>query len=174
MDTTVLDTVHMDMDIPTVMEHIELMARGLLMLSPLLMLMPTTDTMVLDTVHMDMDIPTVMEHTELMARGLLMLSPLLMLMPTTDTTVLDTVHMDMDIPTVMEHIELMARGLLMLSPLLMPTITMATTATLLLTLTDMPDHMLLMAMDTDPTCGNSTKDLKIKNQHSYSHIKVKG
>merc|ERR1712228_909726 len=138
-------------------------------LSPLLMLMPTTDTTVLDTVHMD--IPTVMEHIELMARGLLMLSPLLMLMPTTDTTVLDTVHMDMDIPTVMEHIELMARGLLMLSPLLMPT--MATTATLLLTLTDMPDHMLLMAMDTDPTWDNSTKDLKIKNQHSTSHIKVK-
>merc|ERR1711973_540583 len=107
----------------------------------------------------DMDIPTVMEHIDIMARGLLMLSPLLMLMPTMEPTDMDMPDTDMDIPTVMEHIDIMARGLLMLSPLLMLMLTMATTATLLLTLTDMPDLMLLMAMDTDPmdTLDNSTK-----------------
>merc|ERR1712219_12392 len=72
-------------------------ARGLLMLSPLLMPMPTmVDTTVLeptDTPDLDTDpmamlpTPTAMELTTPSARGLLMLSPPLMPMPTmVDTT----------------------------------------------------------------------------------------
>merc|ERR1719394_2082341 len=56
----------------------------------------------------------------------------------------------------------LARDLLMLSLLLMLMPTMDTTA--MPPPMAMPDLMLLMPMDTDPmdTCGNSTKDPKIK------------
>merc|ERR1719481_1481427 len=97
-----------------------LMPSPLLLLSPRLMLMPTTDTTdtllpttdtdmpAMDT--MDTHMPTTMDIT--MARGPLMLSPLLM--PTTD------------MPTT-------ERDLLMLKPMLM-----LTTDTHMLTVTDMP------------------------------------
>merc|ERR1719187_2280620 len=88
-----------------------LMPSPLLLLSPRLMLMPTTDTTdtllpttdtdmpAMDT--MDTHMPTIMDIT--MARGplmpspLLLLSPRLMLMPTTDTTdtLLPTTDTDM-------------------------------------------------------------------------------
>merc|ERR1711988_375232 len=94
---------------PTAMELTTPSARGLLMLSLLLMLMPTmvdttvlepTDTPDLDTDPMEptptameltamLPTPTAMELTTPSARGLLMLSLLLMPMPTmVDTTVL--------------------------------------------------------------------------------------
>merc|ERR1711874_165163 len=84
MPDTMLDTL-----MPTT-------ARGPLMLSQRLMLMPTTtepmdwDTTVLATEHTDMpDTPTLIMDTST-ARGPLMLSqrPMLMLMPTTATTVM--------------------------------------------------------------------------------------
>merc|ERR1711862_655835 len=96
----------MDTLMPTTMDIT--MARGplmpspLLLLSPRLMLMPTTDTTdtllpttdtdmpALDT--MDTHMPTITDIT--MARGLLMLSPLLML--PMDTMDMDTI---MDMPT---------------------------------------------------------------------------
>merc|ERR1712029_882835 len=69
-------------------------ARGPPMPSPPLMLMLTTDTTVLDTEATDTDIPldTAVTTDTTLARGPLMPSPPLMLMPmlTTDTTVLDT------------------------------------------------------------------------------------
>merc|ERR1712240_686744 len=181
MATTVWDMAlaMLDMvDIPTEAMDADILARGLLMLSPLLMLMPTMDTTVLAMPDM-LDIPTDLPmDTDTLARGLLMLSPLLMLMPTTDITVLDMVLAmpDMlDIPTDLPMVDTdtLARGLLMLSPLLMLMPTMDTTAMLLPTA--MPDLMLLTPMDTDLTdiCGNSTKNLKTKNQHSSSHITVK-
>merc|ERR1711872_287331 len=73
-----------------------LLARGLLMLSPLLMLMPTTTDM--DILPMDTDPMVPSPTTDLMdtmplVRGLLMLSPLLMPMPTTD---MDILPMDTD------------------------------------------------------------------------------
>merc|ERR1711973_597130 len=78
-----------------------LLARGLLMLSPRLMLMPTT----MDIPPMDTD-PMVPTHTTdlmattLLARGLLMLSLLLMLMPTTmDTLDLEPMDTDPMVPT---------------------------------------------------------------------------
>merc|ERR1712240_296155 len=80
----------------------------------------------------------------------------------------------LDIPTDLPmDTDTLARCLLMLSPLLMLMPTMDTTAMLLPTA--MPDLMLLIPMDTDlmDTIGNSTKDLKTKNQHSSSHIIVK-
>merc|ERR1719516_41289 len=106
MDMDTMDTAHTDM--ATIME------RGLLMLSPLPMLLPTlrlrlilgTDTTDMDTGHMDMDTMDT-AHTDMatiMERGLLMLSPLPKPLPTlrlrlilgTDTTDMDTDHMDMD------------------------------------------------------------------------------
>merc|ERR1711951_109081 len=107
---------------PTAMELTTPSARGLLMLSPLLMPMPTiVDTTVLepmDTPDLDTDpmamlpTPTAMELTTPSERGLLMLSLLLMPMPTmVDTTVLeptDTPDLDTDpmamlpTPTAME------------------------------------------------------------------------
>merc|ERR1719342_1205724 len=85
---------------PTAMELTTPSARGLLMLSLLLMPMPTmvdttvlepTDTPDLDTEAMELtamlSTPTAMELTTPSARGLLMLSPPLMPMPTmVDTT----------------------------------------------------------------------------------------
>merc|ERR1719373_257193 len=113
-----MDTDPMDMampDTPTTP-----LARGplMLMLSPLLMLMPTTDPttamppVLMPTAMLDTDLPmpmvptpTLMDTT-LLARGLLMLSPLLMLMLTTDTTAMP-VHMPMDTdPTVPTPTEL--------------------------------------------------------------------
>merc|ERR1719370_430383 len=78
-----------------------LLARGPLMLSPLLMLMLTTDTtamLVPMPMATDPMVPTPttgLMDTTLLARGPLMLSPLLMLMPTTDTTAMP-VPMPMD------------------------------------------------------------------------------
>merc|ERR1712060_189735 len=84
------------------------LARGPLMPSPLLMLMPTTDPTTamppvpMPTAMLDTDLlmpmvptPTLMATTPL-ARGLLMLSPLLMLMLTTDPTTVMPVPMLMD------------------------------------------------------------------------------
>merc|ERR1711973_547972 len=88
-----------------------LLARGPLMLSPLLMLMLTTDTtamlvpMPTDTDPMVPTPTTGLMDTTLLARGLLMLSPLLMLMLTTDTTAMPVpMPMDTDptVPTLTE------------------------------------------------------------------------
>merc|ERR1711862_194202 len=118
-----------------------LMPSPLLLLSPRLMLMPTTDTTdtLLPTTDTDMPAMDTMDTHMLttmditMARGplmpspLLLLSPRLMLMPTTDTmdTLLPTTDTDMPamdtmdthMPTTMDIT--MARGPLMPSPLLM-------------------------------------------------------
>merc|ERR1712038_1664958 len=85
MPDTMLDTL-----MPTT-------ARGPLMLSQRLMLMPTTESMVMDwdttvwaTEHTDTDTLTLIMDMPTTARGPLMLSqrPMLMLMPTTATTVM--------------------------------------------------------------------------------------
>merc|ERR1712128_359246 len=96
---------------PTMDTDTDIMARGLLMpsqlllLSPLLMLTMVTD-MPLDMPTTDMDMPSVMDMDMdmvtmyTMARGPLMLSPLLMLI--TDTALMDMAMdmvMDMDMPT---------------------------------------------------------------------------
>merc|ERR1712042_339095 len=88
------------------------LARGLLMLMPLLMLMLTTDTtamLVPMPMATDPMVPTPttgLMDTTLLARGLLMLSPLLMLMLTTDTTAMPVpMPMDTD-PTVPTPTEL--------------------------------------------------------------------
>merc|ERR1711962_1042584 len=81
------------------------LARGLLMLMP--MLMPTTmvDTMDLEPMATDPMVPTPTTGpmaTTLLARGLLMLSPLLMLMLTTDTTAMPVpmlMDTDLMVPT---------------------------------------------------------------------------
>merc|ERR1712240_825982 len=77
MATTVWDMAlaMLDMvDIPTEAMDADILARGLLMLSPLLMLMPTMDTTVLAMPDM-LDIPTDLPmDTDTLARGLLMLS----------------------------------------------------------------------------------------------------
>merc|ERR1712156_921922 len=94
------------------------MARGLLMLLPLLMLtMGTTMAMVLLTMDMDMvlpttdmPVPTPMATMDTTARGLLMLPPLLMLTmvptamvwPTTDMDTMDT----MVIPTLTDSTDI--------------------------------------------------------------------
>jgi len=144
-----------------------LLARGLLMLSLLLILtmvpMDTQDMDILDSMVPDLmamvPILTPMDPTPtvLLARGLLilMLSLLLTLtmvpMDTQDMDILDSMEPDLlDTPPVltpMDHMPmdptpttLLARGLLMLSPLLIPT--MATTDMLLLMVMDMlPDLM---------------------------------
>merc|ERR1711962_509359 len=94
VDTTDLEPMATDPMVPTPttgLMDITLLARGLLMLSPLLMLMLTTDTtamlvpMPTDTDPMVPTPTTGLMATTLLARGLLMLSPLLMLMDTTDT-----------------------------------------------------------------------------------------
>merc|ERR1712189_129746 len=78
------------------------MERGLLMLSPKLMLIPTScmeDTMDLDTMVLDMDTTDIPMLTT--ARGLLMLNQRLMPTPTSsmvDTMDLDTMVLAMDIP----------------------------------------------------------------------------
>merc|ERR1719312_1915821 len=132
------------------------MARGLLMLSPPLMLlmlimdmditldMPTMDTM--DT-HMPTTMDTTMERGPLMPSPPLPLSPRLMLSTDTDT---DLLIMDMDMPT-MDTMDThmptmdttMARGLLMLSPLLMlPMLIMDMDITLAMpTMDTMDTHM---------------------------------
>merc|ERR1719342_86436 len=103
VDTTVLATEPTDMDIlmDTAVTTDTTLARGPLMPSPPLMLMPmlTMDTTVLDTeLPTDTDIPTdtaVTTDTTL-ARGLLMLSPPLMLMLTmVDTTDMPPMPTDM-------------------------------------------------------------------------------
>merc|ERR1712180_574035 len=87
VDTTDLEPMDTDpmVPYPTLMDT-TLSARGLLMLSPRLMLMPITMVDTTDLEPMDTDpmvpTPTLMD-TMLLARGLLMLSPLLMLMLTT-------------------------------------------------------------------------------------------
>merc|ERR1712107_959600 len=105
--TAMLDT-EPTVPTPTLMATTPL-ARGPLMPSPLLMLMPTTDT-----TAMPVPMPTAMLDTEPMvptpmlmattpsARGPLMPSPLLMLMLTTDTTAMlppmPTAMLDTDLP----------------------------------------------------------------------------
>merc|ERR1719474_2271560 len=109
------------------------MARGLLMLmlSPLLMPMPTTDTTAMLVPILMATDPMLPTPTMPLARGPLMPSPLLMLMPTTDPTTamppvpMPTAMLDTDLPMPMVPTPtlmattLLARGLLMLSPLLM-------------------------------------------------------
>merc|ERR1711926_24512 len=114
-----LSMATMAMDITLVMPTTVMptMERDLLMLSQVLMLMPTTDTMVMEPTFV---MPTAVTT---MARDPLMLSQRLMLMPSMDT-------MDMDITSVMPTME---RDLLMLKPMLM-----LTTDTHTLTVTDMP------------------------------------
>merc|ERR1712154_677734 len=74
------------------------MARGLLMLLPLLMLtMGTTMAMVSPTT--DMPVPTPMATMDTMARGLLMLPPLLMLTMVPMDTVWPTTDTATDTPT---------------------------------------------------------------------------
>merc|ERR1712241_936218 len=114
--------------------------KGSLMLSPRLMLMPTTlEVTVLATAMVDsmvdMDtgptVPTPMPTTE---RGLLMPSPRLMLMPTTLDMVDSMVDTDMPVLAMvdMPMVPTTERGLLMPSPRLMPT----------MPLTDMVSPML--------------------------------
>merc|ERR1719378_1593677 len=124
--TLVMPTMDtMDTHMPTTV--MPTMERDLLMLSQVLMLMPTTDTMVMEPTlvmptmdSMDTHMPTTVTT---MARDPLMLSQRLMLMPSMDT-------MDMEITLVMPTTE---RDLLMLKPMLM-----LTTDTHTLTVTDMP------------------------------------
>merc|ERR1719495_1819279 len=93
----------------------------MLMLSPRLMLIPTScteDTMDLDTMVLDMDTTDIPMLTT--ARDLLMPNPRLMLTPTSsmvDTTDLDIMDLDMHITDTL--MLTMARGLLMLSLRLM-------------------------------------------------------
>merc|ERR1712107_658875 len=85
VDTTDLEPMDKDHMVPspTLMDT-TLLARGLLMLSLLLMLIPTTTYIPpMDTDPMLPTPTTDLMATTLLARGLLMLSPLLMLMPTT-------------------------------------------------------------------------------------------
>merc|ERR1719474_1294813 len=88
----------------------------MLMLSPRLMLIPTScteDTMDLDTMVLDMDTTDIPMLT--MARDLLMPNPRLMLIPTSsmvDTTDLDIMDSDMHITDIL--MLTMARGRLML------------------------------------------------------------
>merc|ERR1712198_646336 len=76
------------------LEDTDTLARGLLMLSLLLMPMLTTDTTDMP-VPMPTVIPDILEDTDTLARGLLMPSPRLMPMPT--TTAMDM--LDTPIPT---------------------------------------------------------------------------
>merc|ERR1719378_30352 len=140
-----MDTPDLDIELtamlptPTAMDLTTPSERGLLMLSLLLMPMPTmVDTTVLeptDTPDLDTDpmamlpTPTAMELTAML--------------PT---------------PTAMELTTPSARGLLMLSPPLMPMPTMVDTTDMvdmLPTPTDMPAELILMLptsmVDTDPT-----------------------
>merc|ERR1711926_28892 len=136
MDTPDLDTDPME-PTPTAMDLTTPSARGLLMLSLLLMPMPTmvdttvlepTDTPDLDTDPMELT-PTAMELTAML--------------PT---------------PTAMELTTPSARGLLMLSPPLMPMPTLVDTTDMvdmLPTPTDMPAELMptlpTPMVDTDPT-----------------------
>merc|ERR1712198_348781 len=92
----------MDLDMDTTDILMLTMERGLLMLSPKLMLIPTScmeDTMDLDTMVLDMDTMDIPMLT--MARGLLMLNQRLRPTPifsTVDTTDLDIMALAMDIP----------------------------------------------------------------------------
>merc|ERR1712168_1644397 len=152
---TTTDIPPMDIDLMAPTPTTDLMAitqlaRGLLMLSLLLMLMPTTT----DIPPMDIDLMAPTPTTDLMAitplaRGLLMLT-------TTDIPPMDTDPMVLTPTTDLMDITLLARGLLMLSPLLMPT----TTDMLL----PMPtDPMVLTPTEPDTTDTGklpiSTKDL---------------
>jgi len=149
-----------------------LLARGLLMLSPVLILtmvpMDILDMDILDSMGPDLMAmvpiltPTDPTPTTLLARGLLilMLSLLLILtmvpMDIQDMDILDSMEPDLmdmlPILTPMDHMPmdptpstLLARGLLMLSPPLIPI--MGTMDMLLLTVMDMlPDHMDMLPM----------------------------
>merc|ERR1712136_402734 len=154
---TITDIPPMDTDpmVPTPTTDLmdtTLLARGLLMLSPLLMLMPTTtDIPPMDTDPMVPTPTTDLMDITLLARGLLMLVP-----TTTDIPPMDTDPMVLTPTTDLMDITLLARGLLMLSPLLMPT----TTDMLL----PMPtDPMVLTPTEPDTTDTGklpiSTKDL---------------
>merc|ERR1712029_396727 len=185
VDTTVLATEPTDMDILMDTEATDTdttWARGPLMPSPPLMLMPmlTTDTTVLDTEATDTDIPldTAVTTDTTLARGPLMPSPPLMLtlMLTTDTTVLDTeLPTDTDIPTdtAVTTDTTLARGLLMLSPPLMLMLTMVDTTDMPPMPTDMPAELMPILptplVDTEPTWGNLPKP----NQRLISNNEIK-
>merc|ERR1712198_451372 len=97
-----MNLVIMDLDMDTTDILMLTTERGLLMLSPKLMLISTScmeDAMDLDTMVLDMDTTDIPMLT--MARGLLMLNQRLMPTPTSsmvDTTDLDTMALVMDIP----------------------------------------------------------------------------
>merc|ERR1711999_38842 len=97
-----MDLAIMDLDMDTTDILMLTTERGLLMLSPRLMLIPTScmeDTMDLDTMVLDMDITDILMLTT--ERGLLMPNPRLMLtliFSMVDTTDLDTMALAMDIP----------------------------------------------------------------------------
>merc|ERR1711931_415077 len=163
-----LPTVSVPMDtLPTPMDIMVTMARGLLMLSPRPMprLIPLFSTVPLDmvdtlptlpTVSVRMDtLPTPMDIMVTMARGLLMLSPRLMprLIPLSSMELLDilatlptlpTVSVPMDtLPTPMDTLLTpMARGLLMPSPRLMPRLILLFSTALL----DMVDTLPTLPM----------------------------
>merc|ERR1719389_508167 len=97
-----MDLAIMDLDMDTTDILMLTTERGLLMLSPRLMLIPTScmeDTMDLDTMVLDMDTTDILMLTT--ERGLLMPNPRLMLtliFSMVDTTDLDTMALAMDIP----------------------------------------------------------------------------
>merc|ERR1712080_531929 len=124
------------------------MARGLLMLMPSLLLIPTTMVDTMDMVWVTMVAMDTMAWDMSMARGLLML----MLIPTTMVaTVLDTMDWDMS----------MARGLLMLMPSLLLIPTMAMVLVL-----DMVDTMAMdMVWDTVDTTGD-------KSSHQQGYLDI--
>merc|ERR1712080_455085 len=135
------------------------MARGLLMLMPSLLLIPTTMVDTMDMVWVTMVAMDTMAWDMSMARGLLML----MLIPTTmvdsmdmvwatmAATVLDTMDWDMS----------MARGLLMLMPSLLLIPTMAMVLVL-----DMVDTMAMdVVWDTVDTTGD-------KSSHQQGYLDI--
>merc|ERR1719219_2604370 len=145
------------------------MARGPLMLSPRLMLIPTCSmvdmvdmvwamVMALDTMAMDWDT---------MARGLLMLMPSLLLILTTmvDTMVMDSATMVV-LDTMAMDWDTMARGPLMLmpSPLLILTSMVDTMAMVWATMVAMD-----MAVDTTGDKSSHLGDLDIHQDLSVNH-----
>merc|ERR1711908_106635 len=149
--------------------------RGLLMLmlSPRLMLIPTScteDTMDLDTMVLDMDTTDIPMLT--MARDLLMPNPRLMLTPTSsmvDITDLDIMDSDMHITDTL--MLTMARGLLMLSLRLMLILIFFMVDTM-----DLDTMVLAMAIPmlatptTDKLSTKEKEDPASKEKHSHPNL----
>merc|ERR1712112_253268 len=147
------------------------MARGLLMLMPSLLLIPTTMVDTMDMVWVTMVAMDTMAWDMSMARGLLML----MLIPTTMVDSMDMVWATM-VATVLDTMDWdmsMARGLLMLMPSLLLIPTMAMDMVL-----DMVDTMAMdmvwdtvdtMAMDMVWDTVDTTGD-KSSHQQGYLNI----